>query len=80
MVWFFERGTEALRIETTHDKNTGTFTMKIIAPDGTQHLETFPSNAAFREGLVALERRLFAENWTAKGSALLGPEGFGQSN
>jgi hypothetical protein len=80
MVWFFERGKESLRIETTHDKNAGTFTLKIFAPDGTPQVQTFTTNAAFREGLVALERRLLAENWISSGSALLGPETFGEPN
>ena len=35
MVWFFARDSESLKIETTHDRLTGTFTLDTFAADGT---------------------------------------------
>jgi hypothetical protein len=74
MLWFFRRADEYLRIETTHDSATGSFTLTVHMTDGTRLTERFKEQAAFEERIEALERQLLSDNWTAKGSALLPTE------
>lgn len=71
MLWFFQRGEEHLRIETTHDRPTGTFALTVHRADGTNHGELFTDRAAFEARLAELERELDAEHWEATGSSLL---------
>jgi len=71
MLWFFQRDNEYLRIETTHDRANGAFTLIVHRADGTQEMEMFVDHAAFESRLEALEQQLVAERWTPKGTALL---------
>jgi hypothetical protein len=71
MLWFFQRGNEHLRIETTHDRTSGAFSLTVHMTDGSSLTETFPDQAAFEQRLEVLEEQLTADRWTAKGSALL---------
>lgn len=71
MLWFFQRGDEYLRIETTHNRNSGAYALTVYRADGTQEMEMFVDQAAFESRLEALERQLVADHWTPKGSALL---------
>jgi hypothetical protein len=74
MLWFFQRGDESLRIETTHDRASGTFALTVHRPGGTQDTEVFADQAAFEKRLEALELQLVADHWTPNGSALLPPQ------
>lgn len=71
MLWFFEKGDEHLRIETTYDPATGAFAVTVYKADGTQHAERFADEMAFDTRLTALERQLLADHWTPRGSVLL---------
>ena len=71
MLWFFQRGEEYLRIETTYDWRSGEFALIVDKADGTQKTETFADQAAFEQRLATMERQLVADNWRAKGSTVL---------
>ena len=71
MLWFFQRDDEYLRIETTHDRETGAFALTVDRADGPPETEVFVDQAAFESRLEALEQQLAADRWTPKGSALL---------
>jgi hypothetical protein len=73
MLWFFQRGDEYLRIETTRDRDSGAFALTLYRADGTQEMEMFVDQATFESRLEALERQLVADHWTAKGSTRLPP-------
>ena len=66
MLWFFERGAELLRIETTHDRINGVFVLRAHRPDGTEHVEQFASDVACRQRLAVLERELRTEQWVLR--------------
>jgi hypothetical protein len=74
MLWFFQRGDAYLRIETTHDRHSGAFSLTVYRADGTQEIEMFVDHGAFESRLEALERQLVTDHWTAKGSILLPPQ------
>ena len=80
MLWFFDRGNEHMRIETTHDASNGTFTLTVYRADGTQETEMFWDLPAFEQRIQALEQQLALERWTAKGSRLLPKHGPEQPN
>ena len=63
MLWFFERGAELMRIETTHDRISGVFLLRPQRPHGTEQVEQFASDMACRQWLESLERELRVENW-----------------
>jgi hypothetical protein len=71
MLWFFQRDNEHLRIETTHDRTTGAFSLTVHMSDGSSLTETFPDQATFEQRLEVLEEQLTADRWTPNGSALL---------
>ena len=76
MIWLFERGQEALRIETRCDNDAREYVATTYWPDGRSETERFTSVAAFRARLGALERQLAAEQWTQIGSPMLLSEGW----
>ena len=63
MLWFFERGTEFLRIETSYDSIGGLYVLRAQMPDGTQQVETFASSDACQQRLEALDSQLRADHW-----------------
>ena len=63
MIWLYERGQEALRIETTYDKDARQYVATIYWPDGRSESERFTSQASFHARLRALERQLAADHW-----------------
>jgi hypothetical protein len=71
MLWFFQRGNEYLRVETTHNRKTGTFALTVYRADGVEETETFVDQRAFESRLEALEQQLSAQEWISSGSALL---------
>jgi hypothetical protein len=66
MIWFFERGSELLRIETSFDRVAGLFTLRAKRPDGTEQVEQFSSDVACQQRLEALDRQLRNEHWTLR--------------
>ena len=71
MIWFFERGQEAIRIETRYDKDANEYVATIHWPNGRSESARFTSNASFQARLSALERQLAADHWRQSGGPTL---------
>jgi hypothetical protein len=71
MVWFYQRGTESLQLETRCDNTNGGFLLITISADRQRQVEQFPDAISFRRRLEALEARLQADCWTWLGLLLL---------
>ena len=63
MIWFFERGTEFLRIETSYDNIAGLYVLRAQLPDGSQQVETFADAEACQKRLETLDSQLRADHW-----------------
>ena len=68
MLWFYERDTTVLRLETRYDSTTAEYVALLHHPDGRQELQRFSTLEALRQWFVALEQTLAADRWTQKGS------------
>ena len=66
VVWFFERGNELLRIETSYDRVAGVFLLRAQRPDGTEEVEKFSDEIACQQRLEALDNQLRSERWGLK--------------
>ena len=66
VVWFFERGNELLRIETSYDRVAGVFLLRAQRPDGTEQVDRFSDEAACQQRLDALDNQLRSEHWSLK--------------
>jgi hypothetical protein len=73
MIWFFERGSEWLRIETSYDRVAGLFTLRAKRPDGTEQVEQFSSDVLCQQRLEALDGELRNEQWTLRQTQPLDP-------
>ena len=76
MIWLFERGEEALRIETRVDTVTGDFVATVLWASGLSKEERFRDEHAFKARLLALERQLADEHWTQIGGPTLLKDGW----
>jgi hypothetical protein len=76
MLWFYERDTIVLRLETRYDSETAEYVALLHYPDGRQELQRFRKLESFRQWLVALEGTLAADQWTRKGSPDILPDGW----
>ena len=76
MIWLFERGEEALRIETRVDSVTGDFVATVLWASGQSKEERFRDEHAFKARLLALERQLADEHWTQIGGPTLLDDGW----
>jgi hypothetical protein len=63
MVWFFERGGEFMRIETSFDRATGVYVLRAQLPDGTEQVESFNSETSCQSRLEMLDQQLQADRW-----------------
>jgi hypothetical protein len=68
VVWLFERGDEALEIETHYHAESGEYLLTVKRPDGTHQTERFSHVATFRDRLERLEALLDADRWLPNGS------------
>ena len=66
VVWFFERGNELLRVETSYDRVAGVFLLRAQRPDGTEEVEKFSDEIACQQRLEALDNQLRSERWGLK--------------
>lgn len=76
MVWFWTRENQVLTFETRYDNDTSEFVAELVWSDGRREIERFTDIDAFRQRLVALERRLEADRWKNSGPPIFSPEGF----
>ena len=63
MFWWFERRGEFLRYEA-RDLPAGGFELRVINPDGTEHVENFSDSGDLARRQVTFEHDLATEGWT----------------
>jgi hypothetical protein len=76
MIWFYERGTETLRLETRFNNQARIYELVWHYPDGSTRVETFVDEAAFRTRSEQVEASLLDEHWQPAGSPQLLREGW----
>ena len=63
MFWWFERRGEFLRYEA-RDLPAGGFELRVINPDGTEHVENFSDSGDLARRQVTFEHDLVSDGWT----------------
>lgn len=76
MIWFYERGAESLKIETRFNSTSRAYELIWYHPDGTRTVETFPSEALFRQRSQAVEATLTSDAWHMAGAPEFVPDGW----
>lgn len=76
MIWFYARGSDTLKIETRYNSNSRAYELVWHHPDGTLTVETFSSEALFRQRSEAVEAGLTSEHWHLAGTPTLVPDGW----
>jgi hypothetical protein len=76
MIWFYARGSDTLKIETRFNSDTSAYELIWDYPDGTRTVETFSSEALFRQRAQAVESTLTHEQWSLSGSPAIMPDGW----
>lgn len=76
MIWFYERGSDTLKIETRYNSNSRAYELVWYHPDGTLTVETFSSEALFRQRSEAVEAGLANDHWHLSGTPTLVPGGW----
>ena len=73
MIWLFERGHEAIRLETRFDRPSDEYTISITWADAATTMERYPAFAEFHARIMALEQRFSTDHWAQVGSAQIIP-------
>jgi hypothetical protein len=68
MIWFFERTSEILELETRYDNATAEYVLEQRRPGVPPLVERFKDAASFRERLVAIETDLGGQRWAQRSS------------
>lgn len=76
MIWFFERESESLRVETRYDNDTSEFVAIVRYADGREQTHRFTKMDEFRAWLVAFEQSLEADHWVSQGGPSFLPNGW----
>jgi hypothetical protein len=76
MIWLFERGAEALRLETRFDSVHGDYVLVIFWADERVETERFRESAEFDRRLRTLEQQLATEHWMQVGPPTILSEGW----
>ena len=76
MVWFFERGSRTISLETRYDNDSGEYLAIIIDGEGRETIERFPNAGRFRGWLLAWETTLVEQGWCPSGSPVVMPDGW----
>lgn len=63
MFWWFERRGEFLRYEA-RDLPAGGFELRVINPDGTEHVENFSDSGDLTKRQITFEHDLASDGWT----------------
>jgi hypothetical protein len=74
MIWLFERGEQAIKLETRYDKTRKEYTIAITRPDSSIETERYPVFAEFHARVLALEQLLETEHWRQMGPPTAIPE------
>jgi hypothetical protein len=67
MIWLFERGEQALKLETRYDRTRKEYTIAITRPDSTTETERYSIFAEFHARVLALEHELETDRWRQMG-------------
>jgi hypothetical protein len=76
MIWLFERGGEAIRVETRFDNATTEYVAVVVWADGQSETERFTDYQAFYARILALEHKLAADEWSQIGPPTLMSDGW----
>ena len=76
MIWMFERGQEALRLETRFDSVHGEYVLVVVWSNDRVETERFRDPALFDWRVRQLEQQLAAEQWTQVGPPTILSEGW----
>jgi hypothetical protein len=76
MIWFFERGTDTLKIETRFNNDARMYELIWHHPDGTRTVESFFHEAEFRQRSEEVEARLLDDAWQPASSPQLLRDGW----
>jgi len=76
MVWLYERGDSTLTIETRFNRHSNLFELVWHEADGSLRVETFETEAEFRERLTAVSTALQQQRWQQSGPPTIDPEGW----
>jgi hypothetical protein len=71
MLWFYRRDEELITIETRVDEATHEYVLIMQTADNQKTEERFKNLVAFKDRLLAAERRLAGERWTQAGPPVL---------
>jgi hypothetical protein len=81
MIWFFERGDQAVTLETRFDRDGNEYVLTIKWPDARALTERYLALDEFRERLAALQHELDSDRWTQRGSpTLIATDWWGSAN
>ena len=76
MIWFFERGTDSLKIETRYNNDARKYELIWHLADGTRTVESFMREAEFRQRSEEVEAQLLEEAWQPAASPQLLRDGW----
>ncbi len=76
MVWFFERGSAVLELETSYDNATLEYVLVVRPPGETPAEERFADADRFRIRLQQIESELAADDWQPNGPPRIVPAGW----
>lgn len=71
MIWSYSNGSAVLDIEATFDDADKEFVLKYRRKDGTQHVERFKDEIAFRKRLELLDHEFEQQRWRRVGPPVL---------
>jgi hypothetical protein len=76
MIWFYERDSQALQLETRYDNDTREYVVEVRHPDGRQETERFADPHSCRDWLLAFENRLQHQQFIRRGPPVVLPYGW----
>jgi hypothetical protein len=76
MLWFFERDTERVTIETRYDNETSELVVVLQWPDGRVHAERFLEEGVCQGWLRQIGETLRDQGWTPDGPPVILPYGW----
>jgi hypothetical protein len=76
MIWLYERGDATMTIETRFSRESRVFELIWHEADGSTRLETFDTEAAFRDRLKAISTALLQQHWRQSGPPTIDPDGW----
>jgi hypothetical protein len=76
MLWFYERDTQSIELETSYDQATREYVVLVRHPGGREEAERFADPESCRLWLVAFESRLENEQFVRRGPPVFLPYGW----